>query len=186
MPEAPRNFTSAKSSEENAAKTAERETTKTVGQFAEGQRRMGEAATEQGRRTFETAADTQRRVADSAAEQGGRVLAALSRAGEIYRSAIAATAEDMTALLSSYSVVVRGMQDVQRTWLETVQRSVQSSVRAPQTMIGASDPCEVAQRQHDLMRESMDALLEGNGRLLHQVGKLVEDAARSIEERARH
>jgi hypothetical protein len=91
----------------------------------------------------------------------------------------------MTALMSSYSVVARGMQDMQRTWLETVQRSVQSSAKAPQAMLESSDLCEIAQRQRDLMRESMDALLEGNGRMLHLVGKMAEEAARSIEHRGR-
>jgi len=74
---------------------------------------------------------------------------------------------------------------MQRTWIETMQKSLQSSVKAPQTMLKWSNFSDMAQSHRELMRESMDALLEGNVRLLRIAGKIAEDAARPIEERAR-
>ncbi len=184
MPEAPRHPSTPKSAEASAGKV-ERDTSATVERLADTQRRVGETATEQGRQTVEAAADSQRRIADAVADRSGRVLDSVSRAAEIYREVIATTTEDMTVLLSSCSAVASGFQDVQRTWLETMQRSLQSSMNAPRALLGASDLSEVAQRQRDAWRDSFDALLEGNGRMLHVIGKMAEDAARSIEARGR-
>jgi hypothetical protein len=130
-------------------------------------------------------AETQRRMADAISEHSGRTFETVSRAGEIYREASGATTEDMTALLSSCSVVAKGLQDIQRVWLEAVQKSLQSSVKAPQSMLRWSNFSDIAQSHRDLLRESMQALLEGNARMLRIAGKIAEDAAHEIEDRTR-
>src|SRR4051812_36286248 len=80
----------------------------------------------QERETVEKMVDSQRRIADTLSEQGGRTMEAAAQAGEIYRDATGAQTEDISALMSSYSVVAKGMQEMQRAWLDTVQKSVQT------------------------------------------------------------
>jgi len=130
-------------------------------------------------------AESQRRVADTLTEQSGRTFESVAQAGEIYRDATGAASEDMSALLSSCSVVARGLQEIQRAWFDTLQKSWQSSAKAPQTMLRCSSFSQVAESHRDLLRESLDAWLEGNARMLRLAGKIAEDAARPIESRAR-
>jgi hypothetical protein len=130
-------------------------------------------------------ADNQRRLADSIAEQSGRTLESVAQASEIYRDATGATTEDMTALLSSYSVMAKGLQDIQRAWIDALQRSLRTGAKAPQSMLGCTSFSDVAATHRELIRESMDAWLEGNARMLRLAGKIAEDAARPIEMRAR-
>jgi len=161
MAEGSRGAAHGKPAVDQAAKTIEREGSATVRQLAEDQRR----------------------IADAIAEQGVQTTATVSRAGEIYREATGATTADMTALLSSCSVVAKGLQDIQRAWLETMQKSLQPSVKAPQTMLRWSNFSDIAQSHRDLLRESMAALLEGNVRMLRIAGKIAEEAAHEIEDR---
>jgi hypothetical protein len=130
-------------------------------------------------------AESQRRLADTITEQSGRALESVAQAGEIYRDATGTTTEDVTALLSSYSVVAKGLQELQRAWIDTFQKSLQTNAKAPQNMLRCTSFSEIAQAHRDLMRENMDALLAGNAQLLRIAGKIAEDAARPIESRAR-
>ena len=139
----------------------------------------------QEREMAEKVVDSQRRIADTLSEQGGRTLESVAQASEIYRDATGASTEDMTALLSSYSVVAKGMQEIQRCWLDSVQKSVQATAKAPQSMLRCSTLSELARTHRDLMREGMEVLLESNARMLRLAGKIAEDAARPIEDRAR-
>ena len=130
-------------------------------------------------------AESQRRLADTITEQSGRALESVAQAGEIYRDATGATTEDVTALLSSYSAVAKGIQEIQRAWIDALQKSLQANAKAPQTMLRCTSFSEIAQAHRDLMRENMDALLAGNAQLWRIAGKIAEDAARPIESRAR-
>jgi hypothetical protein len=130
-------------------------------------------------------AESGRRIADSLTEQSGRALEFVAQAGEMYRDATGAASEDVSALLSSCSVMAKGMQEIQRTWLEALQKSWQTGAKAPQTMLSCSTFSQVAESHRTLLRESMDAWLEGNARVLRLAGKIAEDAARPIESRAR-
>jgi hypothetical protein len=139
----------------------------------------------QEREIAEKVVDSQRRIADTLTEQGGRTLESVAQAGEILRDATGAHTEDMTALLSSYSVVAKGMQEMQRTWFDAMQKSVQATAKAPETMMRCTTLSDLARTQRDLMRQGMEVLLDGNARLLRLAGKIAEDAARPIEDRAR-
>jgi hypothetical protein len=139
----------------------------------------------QEREIAEKVMDSHRKIADQITEQGGRTLESVAEASEIYRDATGAHTEDMSALLSSYSVVAKGMQDIQRAWLDSVQKSVQTGAKAPQDMMRATTLSELARIQRDLMRQGMEVLLEGNAKMLRLAGKIAEDAARPIEDRAR-
>src|SRR5262249_18757198 len=129
-------------------------------------------------------AEGQRHLADTITEQSGRTLESVAQAGEIYRDATGAATPDGSPLLSAASVVAKGMQEMQRTWIEAVQQSLQTSARAPQTMLRCKTFSEIAETHRDLLRESMDAWMQGNARLLRLAGKIAEDAARPIEGRA--
>ncbi|MBV8169603.1 MAG: phasin family protein [Alphaproteobacteria bacterium] len=139
----------------------------------------------QEREMTEKVMDSQRRIADTLTEQSGRTLESVAQASEIYRDATGAHTEDMSALLSSYSVVAKGMQDMQRAWLDSMQKSVQTGAKAPQDMMRATTLSELARIHRDLLRQGMEVLLEGNARMLRLCGKIAEDAARPIEDRAR-
>jgi hypothetical protein len=130
-------------------------------------------------------AESQRRLADTLTEQSGRALESVAQASEIYRDATGATTEDVTALLSSYSVVAKGFQEIHRAWIDALQKSFQTSAKAPQTMLRCTSFSEIAQAHRDLMRENMDTLLAGNAQIWRIAGKIAEDAARPIESRAR-
>lgn len=137
------------------------------------------------REAVQKIAENQRRLADTITEQSGRTLEAVAQAGEIYRDATGTHSEDVSALLSSASVMARGMQELQRTWMEAVQKSLQTAAKAPQTMLRCTTFSQMAETHRDLLRESMDTWLEGNARMLRLGGKIAEDAARPIESRAR-
>jgi len=143
-----------------------------------------DTATREAAETTQRIGESQRRMADTIAEQSGRTFEAVNQAHEIYRDATGAHSEDVSALLASYSTVAKGFQEIQRAWLETLQKSLQTSARAPQ-MLRWSSFSDIAQSHRDLLRESMDALLEGNARMLRIAGKTAEEAARPIEGRAR-
>jgi hypothetical protein len=123
-------------------------------------------------------------VTEAIAEHGSRAIDAVNRAGEIYRDATGAHSEDMAALLSSYSVVAKGLQEIQHVWIDALQKTLQRSVQAPQRLRW-SNFSEIAQSHRDMLRENMGNLLEANARVLRIAGKTAEEAARPIEGRAK-
>lgn len=195
MPEGTR-ATSRHSDDKTTSRNGERELGRQAGRVQQAASETAERVEEAGEQTAragvtalhegaESAIETQRRLADRLAEHSGRTMESVANAGAIYRDATGATGEDMTALLASASVITQGMQEMQRVWIESLQRSIQTGAKAPQSMLRCTSFQEVAQIQGNLLRENMDTLLESSTRLLRIASRIAQDAARPIEDRAR-
>jgi len=107
------------------------------------------------------------------------------KTGDAYRDSSEFATERMNALLSAYAVLASGAQEIQRTYLEVLQRSMEMAAAGQHDLMQCKSLSDVAEVQRDLMRKNLDEWLEGGSKLLHVSSRIVEDAVRPIEDKIR-
>jgi hypothetical protein len=137
--------------------------------------KIGEAA--------RTASAAQHRVAEVIAERGRELSEGVARASDVYRDSTEFAADRMNAVLSSYAVLAGGMQEVQRTYMDMLQRSIETAAQGPREFLRCTNLSEVAELQHELLKKGLDEWLDGGTKLLRVSSRIAENAVRPIEQR---
>jgi hypothetical protein len=165
----------------NVARTALENVAKTADATAE----MSSAVADQGGDVMfmgvRTAAGVGSRIADISYGRGHHLLSSVAQAMDIYRDAAERSADRLQALFASYVALGRGMQQMQHTWLETMDHTLENAVRKPQDMLRCSNVIELAEVQRDLYLEGLHHAFETNSRLLEMAGRVVQDAVRPMQ-----
>lgn len=148
-----------------------------------------EAATlaeDAGQVAAEAATHATRLVADAIEQHSKHLSEGMAKAGDFYRESTEFAADRMNALLSAYAVMASGAQEIQKTYLDILQRSFAMATTGPGELMRCANLSEVAGVQQDLLRKSLDEWLESSSKLLRVSGKVAEDAVRPIEALVRH
>ena len=121
--------------------------------------------------------------AQSAARQGQKISAeATSRATDVYRESTEFAAERMRVMLSAYSVIAGGLQEMQKTYVEALQRSMEMAASGPREMMQCKSLSDLASLQRDLLRRGLDEWFESGSKLIGVSSRIAEDAMRPVEE----
>jgi hypothetical protein len=129
------------------------------------------------------AAGVNGRLADVSYGRGHRIVGEVSRSLDIYRQAGEATAENVQALFASWTVLGRGVQEMQHAWLEILDRATERGARKPQDLLRCKSIEEVAEIQRDLWTDSVSHALEASSTLLQIAGRITQEAMRPLQNR---
>ncbi len=109
-----------------------------------------------------------------------------TRAADVYRESTEFAAERMRAMLSTYSAIAGGLQEIQKTYVEALQRSMEMAANGPREMMQCKSFSELASLQRDLLRRGIDEWFESGSKLIGVSSRIAEDAMRPVEERMHH
>ena len=159
----------------------------TVARTADAAVDITQRVAEQGREVIwlgmRAAAGVNGRLADAGYGRGHRVVGQVARSLDIYREAGEATAANVQALLTSWTSLGRGVQEMQHAWLEMLDRATERSTRKPQDLLRCKSVEEVAQIQRDLWVDSVSHAMEASSTLLQIAGRVTQDAMRPLQSR---
>ncbi|HEX5327599.1 MAG TPA: phasin family protein [Acetobacteraceae bacterium] len=147
-----------------------------------------ERVAEQGREVIwlgvRAAAGVNGRLADVGYGRSHRVVGELARSLDIYRQAGETAADNVQALFASWTSLGRGMQEMQRAWLEMLDRATDHGTRKPQDLLRCKSMPEMAEIQRDLWLDSVNHAIETSSTLLRIAGRATQDAMRPLQGRA--
>jgi hypothetical protein len=132
-----------------------------------------------------TAAGVGGKVADISFERGHHLVNSTVQALDIYADATERSAERVQALMSSAMVWTRGMQKMQRAWLEMIDHSMERAAHRPQDLLRCKTLVEVAEVQRHLYTAVIDNALESSSRLFELASGAAQDAVRPLQSQHR-
>lgn len=148
-----------------------------------------ERAAEQGREAVwqgvRAAAGMQARLADVGYGRGHRLIGSSARMIELYREASENTAETVQALVKSYVHLGRGMQEMQRAYLDLLDRAVERSTRKPQDLLRCRSLEEFAGVQRDIYVDAVNHAVEATSTLLDLASRAAQDALEPLQNKGR-
>jgi hypothetical protein len=173
---------------------------------AEAAKQTAETAADATRRTAEAAADVTRRVAargnevamsslraiagaqgplaDAGFDQSQRALEVTTRVTDVYHDAAERAANDLDALIGSWTSLGRGLQRWQHAYFDQLQQFMGSVARKRQDLLRCNSPVELATVQRDLYVDLVKRAFEANTTLLQLTGQIAQEAVRPLRERA--
>ncbi|MBV9736503.1 MAG: phasin family protein [Acidisphaera sp.] len=130
-------------------------------------------------------AGAHRPLTEATYNQSQRMLQASARVSDLYREAAESAADDVQALIASYSQLGRGMQQLQHACFDLMHRSVERTSSKQQDLLRAGSPVEFAEIQRDLYLDTVDGLFEASTTLLQLAGRIAQEAVRPLQDRGR-
>lgn len=124
-------------------------------------------------------------LADVSYDQSRHLVETTARVTDIYHDAAQRTADDVHALVGSFSSLGRGLQQYQQAYLGVISRSMENVARKRQDLFRVNSAVEFAEIQRDIYLDTMNSLLTGSTTLLQIMGQIAQDAVRPLQERAR-
>ena len=141
---------------------------------------LSQRAAEQGREAvrfgMRTAGSVNSRLADTSYDRNHRVLEATTRALEIYREAAENSAEKMQTLFGSWMTLGRGVQQMQVTYLQLLDRTLKGASHKPQDLLRAKSVEEFAAIQRDLYVDTVNYAFEASSTLLQLAAGVAQEA----------
>ncbi len=171
---------------DTAADAADR-TARQAGQAIRQGGELTREAAEAGRETVgqgaQAAAEWQKQVAGFGT--GQQLLGATARVMDIYRGASEETSANARALADTFAHLGRGMQGLQKTYIQLLDRAARRAATRPMALLRCKSLEDFAQVQRDMYVESLNYSLEATGTLLEAAGSVAQDALKSLQERTR-
>jgi phasin family protein len=113
-------------------------------------------------------------------EQLGRAASTLFRG---YDEVADFSKGNVEALMLSGNVVVRGVEDIGKAWLDLGQKSLQSGAVLAQAFAGVRTLHELVEMQTDLARTTLDRLLTESARISELSAKVANEAVAPLQAR---
>ena len=129
-------------------------------------------------------ADVQAPLADASYEEGRRFLENTARVTDVYRETADRTSDDMHALISSYTRLGRGIQEMQHAYFDLLRQGLDRLQRKPQDIWRARSMVEIAEVQRDLFTNALETGLSITSTLLQLSGRIVQDAIQPLQDRS--
>jgi len=152
----------------------------TMARSAEATVDLSQRVAEQGREVVQlgmrAAGSVNSRLADTSYDRNQRVLESTTRALEIYREAAQSSAEKMQTLFASWTTFGRGMQQMQVTYLQLLDRTLKGASHKPQDLLRAKSVEEFAAIQRDLYIDTVNYALEASSTLLQMAAGVAQEA----------
>lgn len=114
---------------------------------------------------------------------GQQFLGTTARVMEVYRGASEETSANARALANTYVHLGRGMQGLQKTYVELLERATKRAASRPMDLLRCKSFEEFARVQRDMYVNSLNYSLEATGTLLEAAGTVAQDALKSLHER---
>ncbi|MBV9653378.1 MAG: hypothetical protein JOZ42_02315 [Acetobacteraceae bacterium] len=147
----------------------------------------GRVAAETGRKVVQEstrlAADWQKQFSGWVA--GQHFMGTTSRVADIYRGASEQTSANARALASTYAQLGRGMQNLQKTYVELLERASRRAASRPLDFMRCKSAEDFARVQRDMYVDSLNYSLEATGTLLEAAGAIAQEALASLQDRGR-
>ena len=160
----------------------------TMARTAEATVDLSQRVAEQGRGVMRfgmrTAGSVNSRFADTSYDRNHRVLESTTRALEIYREATESSAEKMQTLFASWMTFGRGVQQMQLTYLQLLDRTLKSASHKPQDLLRAKSLEEFAAIQRDLYLDTVNYAFEASSTLLQMAAGVAQEARPVPQSRA--
>ncbi|MBV8071995.1 MAG: hypothetical protein JO270_18950 [Acidobacteriaceae bacterium] len=134
---------------------------------------------------WRTMAEAQAPIADVIFQQSQRIMENAARATDVYREASERTSDDVRALVDSFTVLTRGLQNWYRAYLDLTQRSIARVSDKCHDSSRVSSPVDVAEMQRALYVEGVQFLYTSSTTLLQLGGGILQEAVRPLQERSR-
>jgi hypothetical protein len=184
----------AQESEDNV-RAAMDESEAMIGTVAETVSRTADAAVDitqrvadQGREVvwlgMRAAAGVNGRLADVSYGNGHRFLEQAARMMDIYGQASESTADNLKTLFNASLSLGRGIQQMQHTWLNLLDRSVNDAARKPQDLLRCKSPVEFAEAQREIFVQSIDRAIETSTTMLQLAERVVRDAIGPLQSKS--
>jgi hypothetical protein len=129
-------------------------------------------------------ADAQAPLVNASYEEGRRLLENTARVTDVYREAADRTSGDMHALISSYTRLGRGVQEMQHAYFDLLRLGLDRLQRKPQDIWRARSMVEIAEVQRDLFTNGLETGLSMTSTLLQLSAKIVQEAMQPLQERS--
>ncbi len=113
---------------------------------------------------------------------GQQFLGTTARVIEIYRDASEGTSANARALANTYVHLGRGMQGLQKTYIQLLERATQRAAHRPMDLLRCKSFEEFARVQRDMYVDALNYSLEATGTMLEAAGTVAQDALKSLEE----
>jgi phasin family protein len=113
-------------------------------------------------------------------EQLGRAASTLFRG---YDEVADFSKGNVEALMLSGNIVVRGVEDIGKAWLDLGQKSLQSGAVLAQAFAGVRTLQELVELQTDLARTTLDRLLSESARISELSAKVANEAVAPLQAR---
>jgi hypothetical protein len=141
---------------------------------------LSQRVAEQGRDAvrfgMRTAGSVNSQLADTSYDRSHRVLQSTTRALEIYREAGESSAEKMQTLFASWTTFGRGLLQMQLTYLQLLDRTLQGASHKPQDLLRAKSLEEFAAIQRDLYIDTVNYALGASSTLLQMAAGVAQEA----------
>ena len=149
---------------------------------------LSQRVVEQGREAvrfgMRTAGSMNSRLADTSYDRNHRALESTTRALEIYREAAESSAEKMQTLFASWTTFGRGIQQMQVTYLQLLDRTLKGASHKPQDLLRAKSVEEFAAIQRDLYIETVNYAFEASSTLLQMAAGVAQEARPALQSRS--
>lgn len=96
------------------------------------------------------------------------------------------TASDVHALVAAYMRLGCGMQELQHTYANVAQRSMEAVIRGQQALLGCRSFDELAQVQQGMFRDAMRFMVEAGVDVLQTRTRAAQGAVEPLRDRAQH
>jgi Phasin protein len=160
----------------------------TIARSTEATVDLSQRVAEQGREAMRlgmrTAGSVTSRLADTSYDRNHRVLESTTRALEIYREAAESSAEKMQTLFASWTIFGRGVQQMQVTYLQLLDRTLKGASHKPQDLLRAKSVEEFAAIQRDLYIDTVNYALEASSTLLRMAAGVAQEARPAPQSRS--
>jgi len=145
--------------------------------------------TEEGRETLghglQRMAELGAPLADMGYGESRNLIEASARVTDLYHRTTEETAEDMQALVASYTQLGQGLQRMQSTYINMLQGALSHSRRQPRDLLRCKSVTELAEVQRDLYMDGVAFMLDSSTTMFRLAGQVMESAVAPLEARTR-
>jgi hypothetical protein len=121
------------------------------------------------------------RLADVGYGTSHRLLEQATHIMDIYGQASERTSEKLQSMFAAGLSLSRGVQQMQQTWLNLLDRSMNEAARKPQDLFRCKSLSELADTQRDLYVGAIDRLLESSATMLQAAERTTRDAMSRLQ-----
>jgi hypothetical protein len=127
------------------------------------------------------AAGVNGRLADVGYGTSHRFFEQATRVMDIYGQASERATEKLQSLFAASLSLTRGAQQMQQTWFNLLDRSVNEAVRKPQDLLRCKSLSELADTQRDLYIGAVDRAIESSAAMLQAAERTARDALSRLQ-----
>ncbi|MSO92974.1 MAG: phasin family protein [Rhodospirillales bacterium] len=145
----------------------------------EGNQTIVKETTKSATKGYERAIEMGKEQVEAAVKAGAEMFKNYGNYGDV----VAYGKDNVEAFVKSSTILVKGVQDLNKAWLSLAQVSVEESVEATKKIFGAKNVNDAVSIQSDLARANYEKLVNETRKMSDMAVKLAEEVATPITNR---